>query len=1085
MHRQSARVLRRAVTMIGVAALAAVGLVMAPAAASAVDALGVCVPAGSGASRIAPGAVFVLPDRMQKDDAAHSRYDQADWDALLGELQQSGFESVIVQFTARTDDHTGAWGVYFPGNDLHSPRATGGKDRSVVLGYILAAARTTGMTVTIGLGLDEAGWFAEGWQESSWIAAETDRAIATADRIWETYGDEYGDLIDGWYLPYEVEGYDLTKNIKDSPSETYGDRLKSGYVDSYLAEVSEHVVGLSGKDRVIVSPLFTAASSPAMNSAWLAAWTDFWAYVYDTTAVTVVAPQDGRGSGKNTVAAVTQWFQATTAARDQAAVAGTEVWGNAEVYRDQNEHVKVMPITMLAENLQAMRNGGASRMVSFSAITFDAVAGHHGAAHPARQGFAAAYRAWATGAQCPGSSGMTAPGAPVAVTGADAGESDGDGFIDTNVTLSWDPSQTGGGAARAVVAYQIRRDGRLIGETGPSVSPSGRVEFTDYQQQPGRTLVYTIRGYDAWGVFSPVSTQAVVTIPWTSAAMETNPALGFNLARNAPFTVTSTADQPGIGPNGLGKPAAGTTVAAGSETGKYGDQIDPLAAEYTWGNGPLTDGLLGTDNTYDGRWQALVQTGHMQNWVMKFQLNGGAGAPVRQVNTQWRHHPAHGASAPEQVTVKARTVNGTMTTLGVFSRADLIPGGQNTVGTYWHTVTAPQELPNVSEIWLEVVSPDTSQVFMGELQAFDNQQTNHALGQKYQFFPYSSSAEYSSWATGLRAWTLTDGVVASSGSQSPGWSGRNMTTLGINKLFITLDLGAVSPIESVAFGSLQSGGESVGVPASWRVRTASADGVWGGWAAGEPPSTSPAGRRTFALEHEVAARYVQLELTRRSTAQWLFIDEVEVGTTATANIAVERPVILASNTPALLPAGATPGCAQPGPVASLSSCNRTANDVQGLLSGLTSTAPYPVEWNQASPRWAMTKHYDYLLDEAGTQYGATYEIDLEGSYELREITSTWLEDYQASLTLPRQVTASYLTPDGQWKSFSQPANRPATYQEIPQEMFTWTYRHARTVPVTATKIRIQAANGTLKPWEGNTITSMATARITAHEAIPE
>ena len=53
------------------------------------------------------------------------------------------------------------------------------------------------------------------------------------------------------------------------------------------------------------------------------------------------------------------------------------------------------------------------------------------------------------------------------------------------------------------------------------------------------------------------------------------------------------------------------------------------------------------------------------------------------------------------------------------------------------------------------------------------------------------------------------------------------------------------------------------------------------------------------------------------------------------------------------------------------------------------------------------------------------------------------------------------------------------------EMFTWTYRHARTLPVTATKIRIQAANGTFKPWEGNTITSMATARITAHEATPE
>lgn len=1048
-------------------------LVVVPTvSASAADSLGACVAPGSGVQRLSPSAAFVLPDRLQK--ASGSLYELSDWVALFGELKQSGFESVVTQFTARvnTNDHT--WEVFFPGSGIYTPATpdtTGPSSRSGTLERILAAAKQQGMKVTIGLGLDESAWFNDKtWQGKAEMDAEAARANRAIDAIWAQYSARYANVIDGWYLPYEFEGYNLDVSANAG-------LYKGAYVDRYLKPVSAHAVAVSGKTNISVSPLFTAARTASLDTTLRDRWTDFWKYVFNTTAVSIVAPQDGRGSGKNTLAAVKDWLAATTAAKTASTNPLAQVWGNAEAYRDQNTGVHVMPITMLAESLQAMRDGGATRMITFSASTFDAIPGHIGGSGSDRAAFAAAYREWVTTGACSSGGDVSAPGSPLAVTGKAVGENTTEGAIDTNVTLSWMPSTSSStNAGRMPVAYQIRRDGRLIAEvTHNAAAPSTRLEFQDYQQQPGRTLVYTIQAYDGWGVLSPVSTQAVVTIPWTSAALESRSVPGkFNVARNAPFTVTNTESQPAVGAGGLAKPSNDSAVAAGDDSGKYGDEVGALAPKYTWGAGPATDGLLGTDNTYDGRWQAFVPSGTMHNWVMKFKVPSGAG--VRQINTQWRHHPGDGVTLPDRVTVKARQTDGTTVTLGDTARADVLPTGATAPGTYWYTVTAAAELANVTEVWLEVTSQGAAQLFLGEVQINDNTSTNQARGQNYQFFPYGASADYSNWATGLRAWTLTDGTMAAGGSQDVAWAGRNMKTLGFTKLYITIDLGAMTPFEQINFATLHSPGESVGAPASWRTRTADGQGAWSAWASSVAITNPTAGRNILTRDQRTAARYVQLELTQRSTAEWIFLDEVEITATSTTDVAVGKPITLASNTPAALPSGAVPGCAQP-----QGSCNPVAANRDGTLSNLTSDAPYPVDWNNTENRWAITRFTD-SLGPAPSLKGATYEIDLGDPKKIREITSTWIDDYNASLTVPAQITAYYLDTNGAWQPFGAVAKRPNTPQEIPQEMFTWTYRHVVTAPVTTRKIRISMQNGTLKPWgENETITLAGVARVTAHE----
>lgn len=1067
-------VVRRCTQWFVAVLLVAGVLVAVPATPTlAVESLGACVSPGpeTGPGRIAPSAAFVLPDRLQKD--TDSLYEQADWVSLLSELKLSGFTSVIVQFAARVNTNTHEWEVFFPGGSgIYSPATpdtTGPSSRSRTLERVLVAAKQLGMKVTIGLGLNEAAWFDnQTGRDNTAMAAEAVRANKAIDAIWATYKGAYSDVIDGWYVPYELEGYSLDK----------ASAYKAAYVDRYLKPVSAHAKAVSGKTDISVSPLFTAHEDATTDAKWRGQWTDFWRYVFNTTDVSVVAPQDGRGSGKNTTAAVKEWIAATAAAASSSSDPGARVWGNAEVYRDQNSGVHVMPITMLAESLQAMHAGGATSMITFSASTFDAIPGHNGGTSPERQAFAAAYREWVVSGACSTGGSMTAPGSPLAVTGATSGENTAAGAIDTNVTVSWAAStSTSTNLGRKPVAYQIRRDGRLIGEVihDPSASATSRMTFQDYQQQPGRTQVYTIRAYDGWGVLSPNSTQAVVTIPWTSAALEPNlSGRGFNVARNAPFTVTSIDSEPKVGSGGLGKPAGTSAVSAGD--GTYSDEIAPLAPKYSFGVGPATDGLLGTDNTYDGRWQSLKPTGTSHNWVMKFKVPLGAG--VRQVNTQWRHHPNDGVTLPDKVTVKAILTNETPVTLGTTLRTDVLAAGDPTPGTYWYTVTAPTELANVKEVWLEVTSQTPSQLFLGEVQVNDNTSTNKALGQPYMFFPYNDSAGYSDWATGLRAWTLTDGVTATNDLNHKAWAGRNMKTLGVSKLFVTIDLGAVTPIEKVAFSSLHAPTASVGVPASWRVRTAGNNGAWSDWSTA-PAITPTAGRAIYTHNLVGPARFVQIELVQRSTAEWLFLDEVEVTTTKTTNVAVDRPITLASNTPTAIPTGTTPGCAQ-----SDVACNPVAANTDGYLANLTSDEQYPLGWNNNENRWAITRFADPLAVPA-TTIGATYDITLPAGTKVREITSTWIDDYSASLTLPTKITAYYRNAQNNWVEFGTAAMRPGTPQEIPQEIFTWTYRHIVTTPVTTTAIRIKMQNGTLKPWGLNeTITQAGVARITAHSPTP-
>lgn len=1112
------------------AALAGAGLVLAGSvvappgslpAASAITSPA-CVSAnGDGHGSIRPSSTFVVPRLAWFTDTngAYRPFTQEAWNASLARLKDAGLSSVIVQATAYSGDFSGTHMPYFPNRDAsgdviypETPSGQGYSEATLAaerdqLHRILEAARLHGMTVTVGLGLAESEWFEkpptapeEGWRNVTWLTRERDRAVAAGNAIWDTFGKasgpyqgRYASTIDGWYLPYELEGYELADFVggvyRPTPERAHP------YVDTYLKGVSQALVSSSGKKRVVVSPLFTADSDDPGSTAEqnrLSAWKDVWQRAYSTTDLSVVAPQDGAGSGKVTAADLARWIgrteEARVAAGSSGVEAGNEVWGNAENYRDQNEGIDHMGMRNHAQNLAAMKAGGASTLVTFSLHRIDDVAGHAGAGTNAL--YRDAFAAWMSGEGCPATA-LSAPRSFAAVTGSGAAGQD----ESTTVRLTWDQSTTSTvSPGRKVAGYLVLRDGRRVGEYAAPTAAGEGMTHLDYQMQPGRTYTYQVYAYDAWGTYSPAASAVDVTVPWTAAALaarDGGPG-DFNVARNAPYAITSTATGTPISADGIDErnvtdeltpsPAYDDPVATPGDIGHAATPTAPKVSA-TYAEGAATDTVLATNGVFDGRWQGQF-TESSGYWAIRIDLTAvhPGGVPVRQVNTQWGHDPAFGVSAPTKVQVQlVRAGNAGLVDLG----AQRLPDADRaTKGAKWYHHQAATQIENVTAVLITVDQQGGSWAFLGEAQAMDDGGTNSAARAPYLLQDYNSDTDltYDPWNpdgtvvyAGTRAWSVTDGTAATRTTSQPenqymsdpAWTGR----ITSGSTYLTLDLGARQrDLTDITLGTYHRPGAAIRTPGTARIRVAGPDNAWPDTWSAPVTLTTPTGSgyadrvvQTIPVPADRStARFVQIHLTT-TPGQYLFLDEVEVHTRTTTNSALDRPVTHLNRSAGLCSGTTCRGAAALG----------------ADLGVLTSAASFTTTWN-GSERWAMTLVPD--LDDP-TIRGTTYEVDLAGgtgqpNRTITEVTTTWLEDYDASVVLPATVTVQYRNgAGGTWHTLGT-AHQPAVPQEIPRLPLTWTYRTVPTAPVTATAIRVRATNSSIKPWTGAGPAWVALASVT-------
>lgn len=276
--------------------------------------------------------VFIAPELS-------SAATEAQWLSALGNMQAVGVDTLIVQYCFQSDPRTGSQ-AYFP---YARPDTVAEADwyplRRSQIGYILSGARRLGMKVHLGLQLAEYEWFDQNkYQDAGWLDAQAAFALELADALWAEFGEEYGDVIAGWYLPLEFES--------SAEYHPYFQLL----TERYYAPLTAALKGSAeyGGKSIMISPLKYAMDDRT-------AWKENLSLLLSGAQIDILAPQDGIGFGTQSHDSASLWFQASREAVDAVNSAQTKairLWGNCENYArlrnpaETDTLEKIMPMSI-------------------------------------------------------------------------------------------------------------------------------------------------------------------------------------------------------------------------------------------------------------------------------------------------------------------------------------------------------------------------------------------------------------------------------------------------------------------------------------------------------------------------------------------------------------------------------------------------------------------------------------------------------------------------------------------------------------------------------------------------------------------
>ncbi|MBP1576346.1 MAG: DUF4434 domain-containing protein [Oscillospiraceae bacterium] len=129
-------------------------------------------------------------------------WDREKWLLHLNQLKAAGITSLVIQTTFNV---SGGWinQTAFR-HDLPTSAVSAGSDENPeFLGLLLSCLKETGMTLWIGLGMNDAWWGEEIFQKD-WCLKEAEFNNLVMDEIHRNYFDEYREQIAGFYWPYEM-----------------------------------------------------------------------------------------------------------------------------------------------------------------------------------------------------------------------------------------------------------------------------------------------------------------------------------------------------------------------------------------------------------------------------------------------------------------------------------------------------------------------------------------------------------------------------------------------------------------------------------------------------------------------------------------------------------------------------------------------------------------------------------------------------------------------------------------------------------------------------------------------------------------
>lgn len=282
-----------------------------------------------------------------------AHWQSSDWKKAIRDLHAEGVDDhVVLQWTIDSYDKI----AYYPATFEGYKRAD---DKRDAVGKCLRQAKKNGTKVWLGLNWNKS-WHKLYTRDKSWMEGEFDIARQVADELWRMYGQRYGNVIAGFYVPMDVN------NVNYDSSESQ-DRIKLAY-----KAITEHIHSKMQKP-VMVSPV--CKDGEVMGQV---KWQAMWENILTEASIDVINIQDGVGAsrdGKNTfttVKTVASWFDATHKAIEKVRPA-TQLWANLETFEvDGNgNYVPLKNPSRLLEQIKAVQPH-VVRITSFSQIHYPA-----------------------------------------------------------------------------------------------------------------------------------------------------------------------------------------------------------------------------------------------------------------------------------------------------------------------------------------------------------------------------------------------------------------------------------------------------------------------------------------------------------------------------------------------------------------------------------------------------------------------------------------------------------------------------------------------------------------------------------------
>lgn len=256
--------------------------------------------------------IFIAPNLSSKADAGQ-------WQNALLKMRDIGIDTIIVQYCFQHDPRYGQR-AFFPYAEKDTyPDAVDYPQSRNQIEYILSASKNAGIQVYLGLQIMEYEWFEQDmYRDSQWLHDQYELSLKLADSLWNIFGAQYGDILAGWYLPFEFESSEEYESYYEQIAQSYYSPLTSA-----LKNRNQY-----GRCKIMISPLMYQSSDLLM-------WQEAVETILSSSMIDVIAPQDGIGYGTQNHDSVGAWFCATRNVVNKINAAQSKkisLWANCENY---------------------------------------------------------------------------------------------------------------------------------------------------------------------------------------------------------------------------------------------------------------------------------------------------------------------------------------------------------------------------------------------------------------------------------------------------------------------------------------------------------------------------------------------------------------------------------------------------------------------------------------------------------------------------------------------------------------------------------------------------------------------------------